>query len=163
MSRWNTLKKALRGLVKGWTLDGRKELMAWLLQEYVEEEKASAQFERHAKRMQYPQFRERLLQIAQDERKHAEWLKQRIRFFGGAVPRISFSLKEGWNSWEHLRLDLDEERHCIGDMEDHLVRVERVDPETARGLRRILEEEKKHRDLILDMLMRSDPQAVRPI
>jgi len=37
--------------------------------------------------------------------------------------------------------------------------VERVDSETATVLRHILEDEKKHHEAIVGMLMRSDPQA----
>jgi rubrerythrin len=34
-----------------------------------------------------------------------------------------------------------------------------ADPEIAEGLRRIHEDERRHREEILDMLMRTDPQA----
>jgi hypothetical protein len=62
-----------------------------------------------------------------------------------------------------LRLDLSEERRCIWGIEETLVKIDPVDPETADGQRHILDQEKEHRDAILDMLIRSDPQAVRPI
>ena len=158
-----TLGKTWSRLLQSLPHNGRKELLALLCQEYIEERKNSIQFQRHAERMHYPQFREELLRIAEEEQKHARWLEARIIALGGEVPPVSFTPEQGWNSWEHLRLDLNEERRCIWDLEEHLVIVERVDPETAKVLRQILEEEKNHREVIIDMLMRSDPQAEWPV
>jgi bacterioferritin (cytochrome b1) len=160
MKRMGGWKKMWDGIWHGLSHNGRKELLSLLLQEYMEEAKISAQFQRHALRMQYPQFREQLRRIAAEEQQHAEWLKQRIHFLGGSVPGVSFAIEEGCNSWDHLRLDFEEERLCIGCLESDILKAESSDPETARGLRRILEDENRHLDAILDMMMRSDPQAV---
>src|SRR5215471_12351822 len=62
-------------------------------------------------------------------------------------------------NWEELRLDLDDERQRFWNLEGQLPLVERVDSETATVLRHILEDEKKHHEAIVGMLMRSDPQA----
>jgi hypothetical protein len=114
--------------------DQRKGLLALLRQEYIEEMENSIRLRGHAARMRYPQFRERLFQMADEERKHAEWLSQTIVTLGGGVPRISFMPEERPNSWEYLRLDLDQERHCIWDFEEMVAQVERVDPGIAARL-----------------------------
>ncbi|MBI4522239.1 MAG: ferritin-like domain-containing protein [Deltaproteobacteria bacterium] len=160
---WTALKRRGSRLLQSLPHDRRKELLSLLCREYIEETKTSMQYRRHAQRMRYPQFRERLLRIAEEEQKHAQWLEKRVTALGGEVPRISFAPEDGWNSWEQLRLDLDEEKRCIWDLEDQLIILDQIDPETAKLLRRILEEEINHRETITDMLIRSDPQAERPV
>lgn len=159
MFLWSTLKKNWRSLIKLLPHDGRDRVLEILKREYVEEMANTAQLLRHAERMRYPQLREKLLQIAAQEQKHALWLKERIIALGGEATRAPAEIKEGVNSWECLRMDLEEEKHCCADLTEKLAIVEPIDPETAELLRRILEEEKQHREEITDMLMRSDPQA----
>jgi len=139
--------------------DGRQRLLEILRLEYVEEMQNLLQLLRHAERMRYPQFRDRLAHIAREEQAHAQWLQQRIIALGGEVPRISFFPPVGRNSWECLLMDMEEEKRCSADLERRIRSVERIDPEIAELLRRIREEEDKHSEDIMDMLMRSDPQA----
>jgi bacterioferritin (cytochrome b1) len=160
---WNTLKKTLRQWALFLAPNGRQELLALLADEYLEEAKSSLQLRGHAERMRYPHFRERLSHIADDEERHAAWLGERIASLGGSLPRLSFASREGGNSWENLRLDLDEEKHCIWNLEERLMKIDRLNPEIASGLRQILEDEIRHRDEITDMLVRSDPQAAPPV
>lgn len=160
---WSALKKIWNWLLRSLPHDGRKKLLGLLCQEYVEETRHSIQFHAHAGQMHYPQFRKKLLQIAEEEREHARWLESRIIGLGGKIPGVSFTPEQGLNSWEHLCLDLDEEKSCISDLSERLATSKEIDPETAKVLRRILDEEKSHREAIRDMLMRSDPQAVWPV
>jgi len=148
-----------RRLLKVRRRDDRQRLLEILRLEYIEEMQNLLQLLRHAERMRYPQFRDRLLRIAGEEQAHAQWLRQRIIALGGEVPRISFSPSIGKNSWECLLMDLEEEKRCSADLEARIRSVERIDPEIAELLRRIREEEDKHSEDIMDMLMRSDPQA----
>ena len=149
---WNRLLRLLAP-------DRRQEVLALLCREYVEKSKDAIQFRRHAERMRYRQFREKLLRIAEEEEKQAQLLEERITALGGEVPRVSFTPEQRWNSWEELRLDLEDERRGLQDLEDWLAIVEQIDGQTADVLRRIFEDERKHREAIMDMLMRSDPQA----
>ncbi len=160
---WSGVKNIWKWLQQFPPHNGRKKLLAWLCQEYVEETRHSIQFQGHAERMHYPQFRKKLSEIAEEERKHAQWLEAKIIAFGGQVPQISPTPEEGFNSWERLCLDLEEEKRCISELAERLAIAAEIDPETAGVLRRLLDEEKNHREVIRDMLMRSDPQAVWPI
>ncbi len=57
-------------------------------------------------------------------------------------------------------MDIEEEkRDGIEALERLYTEAQDADPEIAEGLHRIHEEEKRHREEILDMLMRTDPQA----
>ena len=163
VSLWSTLKSICSGLLrKLLTPNRRQEVLALLCREYADKLKDSRQYRLHAEQMRYKHFRDQLLRIADDEEKHAQWLKDRIIALGGEVSQISSTLEDGWNSWEDLRLDLKEEKRHEWDLRDQLPKVERVDADTADTLRRIFAEEKNHRALLTAMLMRSDPLAERP-
>ncbi|HUK42091.1 MAG TPA: ferritin-like domain-containing protein [Candidatus Acidoferrales bacterium] len=151
-SFWSRMRRALRH-------DRREDVLILLRREYLTQIKDATQFRSHAEQMRYPQFRRQLNQIAEAEEQHAEALRKRISALGGEIPRISPLPEDGWNNWEELRLDLDDERQRFWDLEAQLPMVEQVDSDTARVLRRILEDEKKHQEAIIGMLMRSDPQA----
>jgi len=99
--------------------DRREEVLRLLCREYLTQLKDAIQFRRHAEQMRYPHFRDKLLRIAEAEEKHAGTLKRRILALGGEIPKISPTPEEGWNNWEELRLDLDDERQRFWDLEGH--------------------------------------------
>jgi bacterioferritin (cytochrome b1) len=158
----SVLKNLGNRLQRALSQDRRHEILALLGRMYADKIKDSRQYRLHAEQMRYRHFRELLLHIADDEEKHAQWLKNRIVALGGEIPQIPSTLQDGWNSWEDLRLDLAEEKYHDWDLRDQLPLVERVDSATAETLRRIHAEESNHRALLTAMLMRSDPLADRP-
>jgi len=56
-------------------------------------------------------------------------------------------------------MDVEGERHCC----DHLLRVlyvaERLDPQLVGGLQRMRHEERRHYEELLNMMMKSQPDA----
>lgn len=153
--KWRNVLDAL------WS-DDQRRLLEILREEYVDEAQMVTELRQHAQRMHYPQFRERLLHIASEEERHAEWLREKISALGGEIPQVSLAPKTGKNSWECLLMDLEKEKRCCADLEDRLRTVEKVDPEIALGLRQIHEEENNHCEEITEMLMRSDAYALWP-
>ena len=155
-----TLSATLRRFLGVPGSQDRQRLIELLRDEYMKEVKDVAQFQEHADRMTYPHFRKRLLHIAEEEKAHVEWLRDKIRALGGELPEMLLPVTSGRNNWECLLADVEEERR---DSSAVLARIytlaEEADLEIADGLRRIHENEKRHRQEILDMLMKSDPQA----
>ena len=158
------LKKAIR---EGWQQffdalqpDEHQLLLKMLRDAYLEEVQDVAQFTQHAERMHYPQFRERLLRIAEEEQAHVAWLRDKIVALGGEVPTVSLPPRVAKNAWEALLRDLDEEKRSYADLLDAMHVAEEAYPEIAEGLQRIQEEEQKHREEILDMLVKSDPSTL---
>ncbi len=129
---------------------------------YADEKQHGAQFIQHAQKMQYPQFREALLRIAADESRHADWIAGRINEVGGSLPAALKTSSTERNSWQYLLDDLEEERKCSADLETDMLTIESDYPDVVDVLQRIDAEERKHRDEIREMLMRSDPQALWP-
>lgn len=140
--------------------EDRRELLELLCETYLDEIKDIADFTWHAERMYYPHFRERLLRLVAEEQSHVRWLGEKIRALGGDLPLPAYTPVRGGNTWESLRLDLQEERKDQTELLDGLRTAEHVDREIAEGLLRLRQDERKHRAELLDMLMKSEPDAV---
>jgi len=141
--------------------DHRQRILEVLRDEYIDEAQDVVQFEEHARRMTYLHLRERLLRIAEEEKAHVKWLQDKIQALGGEIPQTTSTVKNGKNNWESLLMDVEEEKRDSTSMLEQLYTVvESANPEIAAGLRRILEDEKRHREEILDMLLKSDPYVL---
>lgn len=138
----------------------QQQFLHLLQRTYVGEVQDAVQFAHHAQRMYYPQFRERLLQIVAEEQAHAQWLREKIQALGGDVPDPSFSLKMGKNSWECLRMDVEAEKRSCNDLLQLLHVAERMNAELAEEIRRLRQEERRHHEAMLGMLMKSEPYAL---
>ena len=142
--------------------DGYREVVKILQDRYVDEMRHVKRYTRHAEKMQYPQFREKLLRIAADEARHAEWLAEKITLFGGELPNVPDVSNGEKNSWQYLLADLDAEKRCSAELIEEMQTVREELPDIARVLEHIYEDGEKHRAEIRDMLMRSDPQSIWP-
>jgi rubrerythrin len=142
--------------------DGYYTALGILRSRYADEKQHAARFVQHAQKMHYPQFRDALLRIAADESKHVDWIGKKLNELGESLPAPPTMPTVEKNSWQYLLDDLEEERRCAADLETDILRIESDYPDIVELLRRIDEEEGKHRDEIREMLMRSDPQALWP-
>ena len=143
----------------GLSPDGYREVLKILQDRYADEMRHVQRYAQHAGKMQYPQFRERLLAIAADEARHAEWLAEKIILFGGKLPSVAEISPSEKTSWQYLLADLDEEKQCSDELIERMQTVREELPDIAQVLERIYEDGEKHRAEIRDMLMRSDPQS----
>jgi rubrerythrin len=151
--------------IQGWRglfgLTAKDKVLTILRRLYVEESHHSALFAQHAFGMQYPQFRAKLEKMAVREAEHLNMIGKQIKLLGGSLPVLQPSKPVGGNSWEILRAAFEDESRCTGELLEHAARLEADFPAIADLLRRIHEDERKHRDDIQEMLMRSDPFSRR--
>jgi rubrerythrin len=152
---WNDFFKALEQ-------DDRQQLLGVLRETYLEEAQDVAQFTQHVKYMSYPQFRDRLRRLIAEEQAHVEWLRDKILTLGGEIPASSPVSKAGKNTWACLLMDLEEEKRSYEALLERMHLAEQSDPEVAEGLRRIREDERRHRDEIIDLLIKIDPYSIPP-
>jgi bacterioferritin (cytochrome b1) len=117
-------------------------------------------FKQHAQEMQYPQFREKLLHIATDKGKHAEWIAEKIAALGGKLPEVAERRSMDENSWQYLLTDLKEENRSADHLPEQIWSIESDHRDITAVLQRIYEEEKNYRGEIREMLMRSDSFAL---
>ena len=130
-----------------------------LRQRYVEEMQQADRLKRHAEKMHYPQFREKLLRIASEKMKHAEQIAEKLIALGGKLPAVPENRSSGENSWQQLLTALEEEYRSVDHLAEQLRGLESDHPEVPKFLQQISQQQKKHRDEIREMLMRSDPFA----
>ena len=139
--------------------DEQKHLLEILSQEYIEKSENVLKLTDYAATMVYPQFRDKLLRIANEEQNYIRWLAEHIAALGGEVPQTNFSPRPGKNAWERLLTALEKKKRHVSDRIDRLAQLERIDPKIAEKLRRMRQEEEIHHREIQAMMMRSDPQA----
>jgi bacterioferritin (cytochrome b1) len=142
--------------------NGYRDVIKILSLRYVEEMQHVQRYTAHAEHMQYPQFREKLLRIAADEARHAEWLAEKITMFGAPIPNVPREPTTTRNSWQYLLADLEEEKQSSDDLIEQMQSLRNEMPDIAAMLERIYEDTERHRSEIRNMLVRSDPQSIWP-
>lgn len=162
MSITQTMKETWQYFLEALQPNDRQKLIEVLRADYEEQAQAAAQLTHHAYQMYYPQFRERLLRIADEEQAHVRWLREKILALNGTIPQLTLSPKPGRNSWECLLMDLEEEKQFCHAMLQQIFVADQIDPEIAEGLQRLRKDERRHRTEIEEMLMQSDANASPP-
>lgn len=127
---------------------------------YVEEMQQTARFKQHAQKMHYPQFRDKLLELATDKTERARWIAEKIVTLGGKLPEVPESRSADKNSWQYLLMDLEEENRCAEHLTEQIWSTESDHADITEFLQQIDQAEKKEREAIRGMLMRSDPFAL---
>ena len=140
--------------------DGSFEAVDILRQRYVEEMQQTDRFKQYAQRMHYPQYQGKLLQLATGKSKHAQWIAKKIVALGGKLPEVSERRSTDENSWQSLLMALEDENRSADRLPEQLRRIGLEHPDITKFLQETSHEQKKHRDEIREMLMRSDPFAL---
>jgi len=157
------LSEWLRSIAQHYLDTARQEdchkLIKILRDAYLDAVKDVTHFRQHAERLYYPHFRERLQRIIAEEQTHVQWLQEKILTLGGDLPTPAGPAKLGKNSWENLRMDLEEEKKDYDELLQGLQTAEHLDPAIAEELRRIRHEERKHREELRDLLQKSEPDV----
>src|SRR4051812_43023825 len=135
-------------------------LITILRETYLETVKVVTYFTHHAEHMYYPQFRQRLQEIVAEEQGHIHWLRETIRALGGELPTSTAAAKHGKNNWENLRLDLEEEKKDYDELLQGVLKAEHLDPAIAEELRHIRGEERRHREELLELFTKSEPDSL---
>lgn len=154
------LKAKVRRLSRASQGEDRHTLLKLLCDAYRHQCENVASFTHHAEHMYYPQLREHLLRVVEEEQSHLQWLAQEITKLGGTIPRSAMSPRSGTNTWENLRLDLEEEQKDDEAFLHGLRVAERCDRELADGLACLRRDEPHHRQQLLDLWHKSEPDAV---
>ena len=154
---------------KNWSAWWRRFLAFWperplaavdiLRQRYVEEMQQADRFKQYARRMHYPQYQRKLLQVATETSKHAQWIAEKIVALRGELPEVSERRSTDENSWQSLLMAIEDKNRSAAHLPEQLRGIGLEHPDITNFLQKISYEQKKHRDEIREMLMRSDPFA----
>jgi hypothetical protein len=143
----------------GLSQDKSRRVVGILSQRYVEEMQQHDRLKQYAERMHYPQFREKLLQIAAENKKHGEQIARKIFPLGGKLPSVPELHTTDENSWQQLLTALEDDYRSADHLADQLRGLESDDLDLTKFLQQISLEQKQRRDEIREMMMRSDPFA----
>jgi hypothetical protein len=113
-----------------------------------------------AARMEYPQFRARLLRMAAEDQEHVTWVRETLLARGGALPTGACPPTVAPTSWAALLREMAAARHAYDALLGPMQLAEQTDPEMAAGFRRLRAVTQQHREALLDMLVKSDPYAL---
>jgi bacterioferritin (cytochrome b1) len=149
--------KILKNLLMPY-LSEKEELLKILNDNYSKELAIAKMMSEHAEMIPFDFLRERLKKLAEEEKTHAEKLKQKIVELGGAVnpsPKI-YEIKtssiHSEKGFRKLIADLEFDKEIY---EDYIAQINRIENEDVkRLLREIVEDEVRHKDVLMDIVMR---------
>lgn len=140
--------------------DRRQIALEVLSERYIDESQQLARFTEHAEKMQYPQFRQKLLAIAANKAEHVEKIAQEIKRLGGRLPGVPPLPSSDKNSWQYLLEALNEQQRSSAERLAQAQSIRDELPQIAELLMQIDQDGIQHRAAIRDMLMKSDPQSL---
>jgi hypothetical protein len=118
------------------------------------------QLEEHADRAPYPQFAERLKEIVGEQEDSARKVSFRLAQLGRNAPENgSAPTRDGRSSWERLRVSLEDYRVLIRQLSQLKARWGDERPEDAALVGMLRDRAVGHREVLVDLLARSDPHA----
>jgi ferritin-like metal-binding protein YciE len=157
----------LTALHRGWQQccdalhpDPHPTLLEALRDTYLATAHAVTQVTQDAERMEYPQFRARLLHMAAEDQGHVMWLHDTLLARGGAIPTGACPPTVAPTSWVALLREVAAERRASEALLEPMYLAEQADPEMAAGFRRLRAATQQHREALLDMLVKSDPSTL---
>lgn len=119
----------------------------------------AAQIESHGEKAPYPHVALQLRQIAREKHEIAEMMKHRLVGAREPAAGIDAAIRSGKNHWERMVRDLEDHKS----LDEELSRVADLwaerNPETTRLVREIIALQRPHKDKLLDLIVRADPQA----
>jgi hypothetical protein len=138
----------------------RPTLLEALRDTYLTTAHTVTQLTQDAERMEYPQFRARLLQMAAEEQGHVTWLRETLLARGGALPTRACPPTVAPTSWAALLREMAAARHAYEALLEPMHLAEQADPEMAAGFRRLRAATQQRYAGLLEMLVKSDPYTL---
>jgi hypothetical protein len=138
----------------------RPTLLEALRDTYLTTAHTVTQLTQDAERMEYPQFRARLLQMAAGEQGHVTWLRETLLARGGALPTRACPPTVAPTSWAALLREMAAARHAYEALLEPMHLAEQADPEMAAGFRRLRAATQQRYAGLLEMLVKSDPYTL---
>ncbi|MFQ5683812.1 MAG: hypothetical protein ACE5HC_11135 [Candidatus Binatia bacterium] len=117
------------------------------------------QIDAHAGDAPYPHVAQRLRQMALQKQKNVNLISETILRLHGTVEKPSAGIKSGKNHWERIRRDIEDQKAIESNLLESSALLAEQAPEIGTFLRSILATEARHKEALVDLIMRADPQA----
>jgi hypothetical protein len=157
------LVKKLRAILRPASVrNGKPELLSpigILRANYYDLLRLAEQIHAHAERAPYPHVGQRLRQIALEKRKAVDTLREKILSLRGVLEEPQLDLKSGKNHWKRMVRDLEDQKALETRFLEHAARLAEEAPEISDLLKEIVAAQVSHKETLLDLVARADPQA----
>jgi hypothetical protein len=131
-----------------------------LLEIFVACSGLARQLEEDADRAPYPQVTARLREIVAQQEENLRRLSARLAVLGRNAPENGVrSVRDGRSAWERLRVSLEDYRLLIRKLAQLKARWDDERPEDAALVASLRDNAVAHREVLVDLLARSDPHA----
>jgi rubrerythrin len=169
VSVWDQIRDALSALWADWQSpreDERTQLINWLTEAWRAEQRLSTQLCQIIPAIPYEQFRRHLDVMARDDEQHASLIQERLKTLGRVVGH-AFTASAGSENnipsgpWRRLQAVLIEKRELYERYRQAAGGVD--DPDLRSLLERLREDEARHQDRLIEMLVRLDAHVHEPM
>jgi hypothetical protein len=135
------------------------QLISRLTAAWQAEQRLSTQIRQIIPALPYEQFRQRLDVMARDDEQHANLLQERLAVLGGIAGGALKAVEGSENNflsspWRRLQRILREKRELYEGYRQEANAIDDLDLQSLLG--RLREDEERHQDLLIDMLIRLD-------
>ncbi|MEK7334287.1 MAG: hypothetical protein AAB222_03070 [Candidatus Binatota bacterium] len=127
--------------------------------DYHDLRRLAEQISNHAEKAPYPHVTQRLRQIASEKRNSTSILKEKLLSLGGGLEEFPLDLKSGKNHWERMVQDLQDQKALETSFFERTMRLADEAPEISDLLRKVVDAQLPHKEALLDLVARADPQA----
>ena len=126
---------------------------------YHDIRRLAEQISSHAERAPYPHVAQRLRQISFEKQNITTILKETILSQGRELGEPQLAIRSGKNHWERMVQDLEDEKALENFLLEEAIHLADEAPVIADLLRRVVAEQLPHKEILLDLVARADPQA----
>ena len=127
--------------------------------DYYDLRRLAEQISNHAEKAPYPHVTQRLREIASEKRNSTSILKEKLLSLGGGLEEFPLDLKSGKNHWERMVQDLQDQKALETSFFERTMRLADEAPEISDLLRKVVDAQLPHKEALLDLIARADPQA----
>ena len=113
----------------------------------------------HADRAPYPHVAQRLRQIAAEKRLSANLLRDKTLSLGERLEEKPPDIKSRRNHWERMVQDLSDQKALENRFLERAALLDEEAPELAELLRDLVVSQRSHKETLLGLITRADPQA----
>ncbi len=117
------------------------------------------QIQAHAEQAPYPQVAARLREIALQKRDCANLLREKIGVPSEESMKSRLEIKSGKNHWERMVRDWEDQKALETKLLDEALLLASDAPEAGDLLRKVASAQAPHKQMLLDLVARADPQA----
>ena len=117
------------------------------------------QIQAHAEQAPYPHVARCLEHLVLEKRNSVKLLSKEILNLQGDPSIHQLDLQSGKNHWERINRDIEDQKVLVGNLLESSAHWAEKAPQIAELLKRITTVENSHKETLIQLLMRADPQA----